>query len=70
MDAVQRIVAEVLQLQPENVRPELRRQDVATWDSLGHLRLISELEEQLQISIPIEDFGRIECVGDFEKYLS
>lgn len=69
MAAVERIVADVLQLRPEEVTPELRRGEVPAWDSLGHLRIISELEEQLQISIPIEDFSRLECVGDFEKYL-
>lgn len=69
MADLERIVAEVLQLPSGSVRPELQRHEVETWDSLGHLRVISELEEQLQITIPIEDFNRIECVGDFEKYL-
>ena len=69
MADVERIVAEVLQLDREDVSPDLQRDDVENWDSLGHLRIIAELEEQLQITIPIEDFGHIQRVGDFEKYL-
>ncbi len=69
MAELQRIVAEVLQMRREDVDSDLQRHDVASWDSLGHLRIIAELEEQLQISIPIEDFGQIQRVGDFEKYL-
>lgn len=70
MDDLERIVADVLQLSRADVGPDLQRADVANWDSLGHLRMIAELEEQLGISIPIEDFRRIQCVGDFEKYLA
>ena len=69
MDDLQRIVADVLQLSHEDVGPDLQRTDVANWDSLSHLRIIAELEEQLQVSIPIEDFGQIQAVRDFEKYL-
>lgn len=69
MAELERIVAEVLQLRRDEVGPDLQRDDVANWDSLGHLRIIAELEEQLQISIPIEDFGNIQRVRDFEKYL-
>ena len=69
MAELERIVAQVLQLRREEVGPDLQRNDVPSWDSLGHLRIIAELEEQLQISIPIEDFGQIQRVRDFQKYL-
>ena len=38
--------------------------DVEEWDSLAHVMLIGELEEQFGISIPVEDAVEIDGVRE------
>ncbi len=40
---------------------------INTWDSLGHLRLISELNKNLKIEISFEDTIKIRNFGDVIK---
>ena len=63
------IVSGVLRIDPSLVNGALRRDQVEAWDSLGHLRIIAEFEEHFGISVPIEDFPKIQTVGDLEAYL-
>jgi acyl carrier protein len=69
MEELLAIVSDVFGVDAALVTPDLHRDDVANWDSLGHLRLITELEDRLGVSIPIEDFAKIQTVGDFQSYL-
>lgn len=38
------------------------------WDSLTHLRIISEIEGELNIEFDYDDINRIEKVSDFFEY--
>ena len=49
------IVAEVLGVTPEQVHPELSIGDIPAWSSMAQMRLISTLEQRLEIEFPIED---------------
>lgn len=49
------IVAEVLGVVPEQVTPELAIGDIPAWSSMAQMRLISTLEQRLEIEFPIED---------------
>tara|TARA_B100001248_G_scaffold260772_2_gene249953 strand:+ start:777 stop:1019 length:243 start_codon:yes stop_codon:yes gene_type:complete len=42
-------------------------ENINTWDSLGHLRLISELNKKLKIEISFEDTIKIRNLGDVIK---
>lgn len=35
--------------------PALKYQDIATWDSVGHMALMTSLEEAFEIEIDIDD---------------
>jgi acyl carrier protein len=37
------------------VNETLQREDVATWDSLGHIRLVSAIEDAFGVSFTIEE---------------
>ncbi len=43
---------------------DLKYQDIAAWDSVGHMALIAALEEYFRISIDIED---IIDISSYEK---
>jgi len=44
--------------------------DVEAWDSLGHINIISEVEAEFQVSIPIEKVADIRSVRDFLQYVA
>ena len=47
----------------EKELPELHYQGVDNWDSIGHMKMIAELEEAFNIMIEMED------ILDFSSYL-
>ena len=38
------------------------------WDSLMHMRLVMEIEEEYDVEIPIEEVPTIKTLNDFYKY--
>lgn len=44
--------------------------DVAGWDSLGHVSLMSEIENQFGIHVPVEDALEVTSVEDLAEILS
>ena len=40
---------------------------VPRWDSLGHLKLMMEVEQALRVRLPAEALGRIQSYRDLEK---
>ena len=49
------IIAKALKVDKARVTPELSIGDIAEWDSVGNITLISALEENLHLEFPIED---------------
>ena len=43
--------------------------EIEAWDSLGHINVISEVEAEFGVSIPIEKVADIRCIRDFLPYL-
>lgn len=39
----------------ESVLPDLKYQDIAAWDSVGHMALMTALEEMFNIEMDIDD---------------
>lgn len=48
----------------EDQLPELKYQDVPTWDSVGHMGLISDIEDTFNIQMETDD---IVDFGSYEK---
>lgn len=62
LDKYHSVVAESLSIPVSQVNDELLYQSISTWDSIGHMSLIVNLEEQFDINIEIEDvidFGSV-----------
>lgn len=62
------IVANVFRIKREELNMNLQKDDIETWDSLAHIALVAELEEELGIEVPIEDVPNIKKLKDFERY--
>ena len=55
IDALPRIVSEVLGIPLEGVSETLSSDETPEWDSLNHLRLITALEEELSIQLTMDE---------------
>ncbi len=64
------IVSQVLLLDIEEISDSLRRKDYEPWDSMAHLILISEIENQFGIFFEDEEIVEIWTVGDLKKVLA
>lgn len=60
----------VFQLPPEQLTDALTPQDVAGWDSLGHVRLVAQLQEQFGVEFEVGEIMRMETVGEIKKILA
>jgi acyl carrier protein len=68
-DKILEIASKVLGLNKNSLTLESNRDDIYEWDSLAHLNLIAEIEEELNIIVPFEEIENIYYLKDFLKYL-
>lgn len=59
MEKLLDIASEVLNVDRTKIAIDTLKDDVPSWDSLNHIRLIAEVEEQLNIKIPFEKIPQI-----------
>jgi len=56
---------------PENkVGDDLTREDTPEWDSFNHLMLVSEIEKEFGVEIPMSEIEHIQSYKDLEKIVS
>jgi acyl carrier protein len=63
------VLAEVLELAPVQVTPNLRRADTGAWDSLAHLRLITMLEAEFGASFTLDEIASVQTPADLERVI-
>jgi acyl carrier protein len=61
---LEQLFREVLDDDRIALRPELRPDDLAEWDSLAHVRLVASIEEHFDISFSIDEITPPETVAD------
>jgi acyl carrier protein len=68
-EKVKEIVVKLLEVNPEQVRPEASFTDDLKADSLAVVELVLALEDAFSIEIPDEDTARIRTVKDAIEYI-
>lgn len=63
-----KFIAGVMQVDPSELSGETRFKEFKKWDSLMHMRLVMEIEEEYDVEIPIEEVPTIKTLNDFYKY--
>lgn len=66
-DKVIEIVAKVCETEPANITEESSIGDFAGWDSMGHLTILSNVEEEFDINFEPEEMMDLEDVSDIIK---
>ena len=53
----------------EEVEDNFGPDQIEEWDSLNHIDLVTELEEEFEIELAVEDVSRMYTIGDIKKIL-
>jgi acyl carrier protein len=69
-DKLLTIVSQVLLIERDEITDSLKRKDYEPWDSMAHLMLISEVENQFDIFFEDDEIVEIWTVADLKKVLS
>ncbi len=64
------IVSKVLLLDEDKVTDTLRRKEYEPWDSMAHLILVSEVENEFGISFTDDEVVEIWTVGDLRRMVT
>ena len=68
-EKIREIIAEVLNLDPEEIRLDSAFEDDLGADSLDLFELVMALEDEYNIEIPAEELTELATVGDVIEYL-
>ena len=64
---IKQIMQRVFEL--DQVYEDISQDNCATWDSLGHLNLIVELEENFNISLEPEEISQMKNLNEVERFI-
>ncbi len=62
------LIEEVLNVPQGTITAQTTMDEIEEWDSLAHVMLIGELDEQLGIEIPLDEAVEITCVKEILAY--
>jgi acyl carrier protein len=64
------IVSRTFNVSPSLVTPETSPENTSAWDSIGHLNLILELEDEFQVRFPTEQIPELNSVARIQEALA
>ena len=68
---IEDLIKEVLFIEEgTELTDETSPDDIETWDSLGHVNIITAIEDEYDIEITPEEIGELKTIGDFKKLLN
>lgn len=69
-DQLIKIISEILDIKAEEIRDDTSTATISNWDSMNHLLIITEIEKQFNISIPLEDSIELTNFKDLLDYIT
>ncbi len=63
------ILSKVFLLNKDKITDDLRRKDFEPWDSMNHLIIVTEIENEFEIFFEDEEVVDMWTVGDIKKIL-
>ena len=69
-DKLLEILSKVLLLDTDKITDDIRRKDFESWDSMAHLVIVSEIENEFEIFFEDEEVIELWTVGDIKKVLA
>ncbi|MGH8249911.1 MAG: acyl carrier protein [Steroidobacteraceae bacterium] len=68
-ERLRRVLKDALQVETLPEGEDLRRRDIAAWDSISHLRLMLEVEQEFDTSLDDEAFVLADSLRKIEELL-
>jgi acyl carrier protein len=68
-EKLQDVTAATLRVPANKITETTKDEDIANWDSLGHLNLVTTLEQTFDILIDVEDFPTLNSIPAIIGYL-
>ncbi|MDT3386357.1 MAG: acyl carrier protein [Bacteroidota bacterium] len=62
-------IAGVMEVDPKKLNENTSYGSIEKWDSLMHMRMVMEIEEEYDVEIPIDEIPSIKTLKDFYKYI-
>ena len=62
-------MAATLKVPADSITVTTKDEDLAAWDSLGHVNLMMTLEQTFDVFLDVEDFPRLNSVPAIIEYL-
>jgi acyl carrier protein len=62
-EKVRKILASVLKHEKFEMKDELTATEVEGWDSLSHITIISEIEEEFKIKFKLKELNKLKNIG-------
>jgi acyl carrier protein len=69
-DRLLEILSKVLLLEKNEIKDDIKRKDFEPWDSMAHLVIVSEVENEFGIFFEDEEVVDIWTVGDLKELLA
>jgi acyl carrier protein len=69
VDRVASIFEKAFKVEQEEFSPELVPEEVLLWDSLGHMNLVMELEEQFGLQFEVDEITEMSSAGKIIEIL-
>jgi acyl carrier protein len=70
---IAKVMERVFDVKASSVSIDLKKDDFDTWDSIGHLMLIMNLESEFEIKFHTDEINKVhgveDCVNLVKKYL-
>jgi acyl carrier protein len=64
------VLAEALQIAPDQITPDLAFGDLPQWDSMGHMEVMMRLEEHFGIEINADTITELTSLSAIRHYLN
>ncbi len=62
-------VARVMEIDSSEINEDTAYGQHEKWDSLMHMRLVMEIEEEYDVEIPIDEVPHIKTIKEFYQYI-
>ncbi|WMJ82385.1 acyl carrier protein [Clostridium sp. MB40-C1] len=70
LEKLNKMICEVFEIRDmEILKDELGPDDIEAWDSMAHVELVTQLEEEFEIAMEVVDVSRMYTIGDIKKIL-
>ncbi|MDA8671626.1 acyl carrier protein [Gammaproteobacteria bacterium] len=70
VDPIDRIICETLKIKVEMLDSEMSMENTEEWDSLSHMELVMNIEEELKINLEMEEIMMMVDVESIRQIVS